>query len=289
MIKKIIVIFLLGFVTIAFSSFHLYHAVRNTLFFFVSLSFFSLIAGNYLQLISVKLFLKLIFFSLFFFIIKILSSVNYPTKENVFFILYGGFTIITMFTIGNYINIRKKRTIYLIVIIIAFISFQFLFTERIVYAYNIINEQQIKKLPKFELLDLDGNVITQDDFKGKVVFFDFWSVTCGQCIAQFPSIENARNKFKDNSDVKFYLINYNGPRDNIEYVKKFTEKRELQIPVLFDLNSKLAKDLECFAFPHSFIVDKNMNIRYHHKGYQKSLEDLYIKEVTNYINELLNE
>ncbi|MCD4793422.1 MAG: TlpA family protein disulfide reductase [Bacteroidales bacterium] len=289
--KKHILIFLLGIVCLAFSTIHF--LADNAFLTFISLSFLSLISSLYLRSIKLNFFIKLLLFTVSWFILIGSATLSNQDINYLLYHLQEITAISIMFTIGNFINFKKykKRSVLLIILALIFITLQFAFTKKIIYDIkNIaVNEQQFKKIPDFEIIDLENNKITQNDFKGKVVFFDFWAVTCGQCIAQFPSIEKIMNNFKDNPDVKFYLINYNGPSDDLEYIRKFVKKREIKIPVLFDKSASFAAKMNCFAFPHSFIIDKNLNIRYHHAGYQKSTENVYIKDVTKRIKIILNE
>jgi len=290
MIRKYIIIALLGITIIAFSNVHF--LTDNEVLTFVSLSLFSFMSALLLQKVNIKFYKKILLFSSFNILLFSLNSFQDGRLLYFLFHLHSTVAILLMFSLGSFVNFNKyrSRSIILIVLAVIFISAQFVYTNKIIYhLHNVKLNEQAEKIPNFEITDLDGNKITQNDFKGKIVFFDFWAVTCGQCIKQFPSIDIIRNKFKDNPNVEFYLINYDGPKDDIDYVKKFIKQREIKIPVLFDANTKFATDMNCFAFPHSFIIDKNLNIRYHHTGYQKAAEDIYIKEVTNLIKKILDE
>ena len=59
--------------------------------------------------------------------------------------------------------------------------------------------QQLKKA--------DGTTFTPDDWKGKVVFLDFWATWCGPCIRSFPGVQKLYDKYKDNPNVVFAIVN----------------------------------------------------------------------------------
>lgn len=52
-------------------------------------------------------------------------------------------------------------------------------------------------LPDFTATDLNGNPISLQDYRGKVVLLDFWAVWCGPCIAEMPNLKRVYNQYKD--------------------------------------------------------------------------------------------
>ena len=54
-----------------------------------------------------------------------------------------------------------------------------------------------KVVPDFSATDLDGNPISLQDYRGKVVLLDFWAVWCAPCIAEMPNLKKVYNTYKD--------------------------------------------------------------------------------------------
>ncbi len=74
-----------------------------------------------------------------------------------------------------------------------------------------------KKAP-FTLTNMEGQEITLDKFKGKVVYIDFWASWCGPCRKQFPFAKELKKKLskKQKKKVEFLYISI----DNGEKVWK---------------------------------------------------------------------
>jgi thiol-disulfide isomerase/thioredoxin len=65
------------------------------------------------------------------------------------------------------------------------------------------------KAPDFEFIDLNGNKVCLNDFKGKYLLIDVWSTTCVPCIREIPYIENLKQEFKD-KDIEFIAACFSG-------------------------------------------------------------------------------
>lgn len=62
--------------------------------------------------------------------------------------------------------------------------------------------------PFFTLVGKDGKRITLDDFKGKIVYLDFWSRGCGPCYAEFKKMPRLKELFKEHLDRMVFVPVY---------------------------------------------------------------------------------
>lgn len=92
------------------------------------------------------------------------------------------------------------------------------------------------------------------DFKGKVVFLNFWGTWCPPCRAEYPSIQKLYEAKK--GKVQFVLV---AMQDEEEKVKQFLAENKYTTPVYL-AKSPLAEKMLPKSFPTTFLVGQNGRI-----------------------------
>ncbi len=108
----------------------------------------------------------------------------------------------------------------------------------------------------FTLKDLDGNPVRLSDFRGKIVFLNFWATWCPECRIEMPSMQKLHSRFKDKS---FAMVSVN-MKESASEVKKFFKKYKLTFIGLLDSDGEAGSQMGIRAIPTTFILNKNGKI-----------------------------
>ena len=120
--------------------------------------------------------------------------------------------------------------------------------------------------PDFTLTDQYGNVHTLSDYKGKVVFINFWTTWCPPCKDELPFIEEIYKEFNENKEDVIILGIANPKSEEYEYyqdnkkteeIKEFLKDNNLSYPVLFDESGEVFWKYQIQAFPSTFMINKD--------------------------------
>lgn len=111
--------------------------------------------------------------------------------------------------------------------------------------------------PPFTLKDVDGKDVSLTDFKGKVIYIDFWASWCTPCRAEMKEAAPAlHKKFEDNKDVVFLYISVD--ENTNAWKKAINDDKIIGIHLLSDNGAKgrLAQLFNIKGVPHYMIIDK---------------------------------
>lgn len=107
--------------------------------------------------------------------------------------------------------------------------------------------------PSFELPSLNSKQIKLADFRGKVVFINFWATWCVTCKTEMASMEKLYQAFKG-KDFKMLAISVD---KDISLIKPYLDKYNLTFPVLLDTHDVVKNKYKFIGLPATYIVDKN--------------------------------
>ncbi len=111
-----------------------------------------------------------------------------------------------------------------------------------------------KKAPNFSLKDMTGKKVEIKQFKGKVVFLNFWATWCGPCKEEMPGLEVLHQKLQGE---KFVLLTVSVDYEGLKLVQGFISKHRYTFRVLLDPNGETLDLFEIKGIPTTFVIDKS--------------------------------
>ncbi len=117
-------------------------------------------------------------------------------------------------------------------------------------------EMEGTPLPQFNFTDLNGNIYTNENTKGKTIIIKTWFINCGACVAEFPELNEFVEKYKDRNDIIFLSL----ALDSKSELEKFLQQKEFDYKVIPNQKEFIFKKLYLNAFPTHLVVDKNGTI-----------------------------
>lgn len=127
--------------------------------------------------------------------------------------------------------------------------------------------------PDFELPDSSGNIVRLSDFRGTIVYIDFWGTWCYPCIQEIPEALKLQEKYK-NKPVTFLYVGMEYDSTNIAEWKEFIAGNNERFGHFLDnkpfpgihlvaekqLNNENIKDYKLNFAPTHILIDDKGNI-----------------------------
>lgn len=123
------------------------------------------------------------------------------------------------------------------------------------YDIGIWLERQAKRRgssPFFELLGLDGQVHTSDEYQGKAMVINFWGTWCEPCVKEMPALQAQADKWKDKG-VQFVGINVGEDQMTVE---NFVQQVGVDFPIMLDRDKNSVRDFGISPMPTTFLYLK---------------------------------
>ncbi|HEB33420.1 MAG TPA: TlpA family protein disulfide reductase [Spirochaetes bacterium] len=108
----------------------------------------------------------------------------------------------------------------------------------------------------FSAESLDGKMVNLFDFKGKVIFLNFWATWCDPCKAEVKDIDKLWGMLKDEDFVVMAV----DLREKKKKVRTFIEEYGIDFPVYLDPSGRISSMYSVGGIPTTYIIDPDGNV-----------------------------
>ena len=106
----------------------------------------------------------------------------------------------------------------------------------------------------FDLADLAGESHSLQNYRGSVVFLNFWATWCGPCRTEMPDLQELHDELDDQANFAMLAINL---QEDAAQVRRFAGELELSFQILLDSSGETSAAYGARTLPMSYIIGKD--------------------------------
>lgn len=137
-------------------------------------------------------------------------------------------------------------------------------SDEVVSEDEVPSDEEKMAAPEFTLTDQYGEEHSLSDYRGKIVFLNFWATWCPPCKEELPYIQELYEEYQsmDDPDVVFLGVTFPGygNEQDAEGVKAFLKEKGYTFPVMMDEGASLSLPYYITAYPTTFLIDPEGNV-----------------------------
>lgn len=132
----------------------------------------------------------------------------------------------------------------------------FFLTLFVVMSISVLTYAQAELAHDFQAKDINGKQFNLSDYKGKVIFLNFFATWCPPCRIEMPDFNEIVKAYPDEAIV----IAINVDNEPIEKLKKFVADQNLVFPVCQDTQGLAQLYGPIRAIPVTVVIGKDFTI-----------------------------
>lgn len=117
------------------------------------------------------------------------------------------------------------------------------------------------------------------EYKGQVVYLDFWASWCGPCKESFPWLNAMTKKYPN-----LVIVGVNLDKEKSE-ADEFLQKYPAQFKVIFNPDGHLAETHQVKGMPYSIMMNKKGEKKFSHIGFNAEKSKQYEKQIQKLLGE----
>jgi thiol-disulfide isomerase/thioredoxin len=118
------------------------------------------------------------------------------------------------------------------------------------------------RVAPFTVHDIDGRTLSSADWRGKVVFINFWATWCGPCRAEIPALVKLQDKYRG----ELVIVGISEDEGPLDLVRQFAAAHNMNYPIVM-LTPELTELFPGIgAIPTTFVLDRESRVVQKHVG-----------------------
>lgn len=120
---------------------------------------------------------------------------------------------------------------------------------------NFVAAKEPFDLNPISFTDGDGNELTLDDFKGRVVLLNLWATWCAPCREEMPALDRLEAELGSDD---FLVLALSLDRGGIEKPRDFLEEIEIgNLALYHDKTGRMGTQLGAFGLPTTLLIGRD--------------------------------
>jgi len=127
----------------------------------------------------------------------------------------------------------------------------------------------------------DAQQFDPAQYKGQVIYLDFWASWCVPCRLSFPWMNELQAEY---SGKGFTIVAVNVDHDAAA-AQRFLEQAPASFKIVYDPSGKIAQKYPLKGMPTSFLIGRDGTVRFEHDGFSNAHRDEYLAHINALIAE----
>ncbi|MGD1934260.1 MAG: TlpA disulfide reductase family protein [Candidatus Phaeomarinobacter sp.] len=120
---------------------------------------------------------------------------------------------------------------------------------------NFVPAREPLELEAIEFVDGEGNALTLDDFRGRIVLLNLWATWCAPCREEMPDLDALEAELGSDD---FLVLALSLDRGGIEKPRDFLEEIEIANLALYhDASGRMGTRLGAFGLPTTLLIGRD--------------------------------
>lgn len=135
--------------------------------------------------------------------------------------------------------------------------------------------------PGFNLPDLEGEMHSLADLKGRVVVLNYWATWCPPCVDEMPSLEKLHEALAEKG-LSVVAVSVD---ERFEDIERFVDNFGLTFTILHDEGMKVSRSYQTFKYPETYIIGRDGRVKSKVVGERDWVAPSVIRDLVALMNE----